>query len=301
MNTAPGPITVSVLRSDVGGVAQDFLVALMGAATSFLTAGILAAVDIRFGFSLYSFMFWFVIPAGAICCGFVAASGYCIGARLFQHRPTKLLLANILGIATTTFFLIHYLSYYFLTVDGKTVRDYISFLDFLIIDLTHQSVQFRIKAQAIGSPVELGSWGYLYAALQITGFAIGGFAVYAYLLTLPYCGRCSKYLVKKEWQTRYTADSEKLAQLAAAMRQRVVAGHPQEAIGLHAVHGDEKCQEGLTLRSQVEIKRCKDCNQHWMRFSVSRSTNGEWKEISGVAFYGFTDDPLVGAKSLVAG
>src|ERR1700730_6465648 len=93
------------IRSDLATFGQDLLVAGFGAATSFLTAIILAAIEIKFGFSVYGFMFWFVVPGGAICSGFAAASGYYAGARYFNHRPTKVLLLNMVVISITTFFL----------------------------------------------------------------------------------------------------------------------------------------------------------------------------------------------------
>ena len=57
------------MRSDVSGVAQDFLVASLGAMTSFVTAAILAAVETHWGFSLYSYTFWVVIPVGLFSLG----------------------------------------------------------------------------------------------------------------------------------------------------------------------------------------------------------------------------------------
>lgn len=293
---SPAP-TLTAVHSDVTGVAQDFAVASLGALTSFITAAVLAAVEIKWGYSLYSYTFWFVIPVGAIGFGFVAASGYYFGARLFNHRPTRLLLVNIVVISVFTFFLIYYLNYYFITVDGKAVRDYVPFLDFLSIVLSHESLQFSYRLHPIGSAVEMGSWGYLYAALQVVGFAIGGFTVFGYLKSMPYCERCSKYLVRKEAQTRYTTHADSLADVANQMRQCVIDGHVQKAIDLHAVSGDENARKEHLLRSQVEIKRCKDCEQHWMRFSISRSVKGEWKDVSEVAFQSFTDEPI-GVRSL---
>jgi hypothetical protein len=91
-----------------------------------------------------------------------------------------------------------------------------------------------VRALAVGSPVDLGSWGYLYATLQVLGFALGGLAVYGHLRSLAYCERCAKYLTKKDWQTRYSAYAEKVAEVRAAMHQCVAAGHTQEAISIHA-------------------------------------------------------------------
>src|SRR5215472_9625885 len=117
--------------SDVSRVAQDFLVSGLGALTSIITAIILVAINVTLDFSIYGWMIWFVIPAGAIACGVVAASGYYFGARLFNHRPTGLLLLNMAAISVTTFFLIHYFKYNLLDVNGTPIRDLISFTDFL--------------------------------------------------------------------------------------------------------------------------------------------------------------------------
>lgn len=287
------------IHNDVSSVGQDLAVAAFGAATSFVTAIILATIEIKFDFSIYSWMFWFVIPAGAICSGFAAASGYYAGARFFNHRPTKVLLLNMVIISITTFFLIHYINYYFLVVDGRPARELADFAQYLDIMLSHTAVQFRFRAAKVGGPVELGSWSYLYAVLQIVGFAIGGIAVYGYLKSMPYCERCSKYLVVKHTQTRYTTDADQLSQVAALMRERAVAGRLQEAITVHATSGRESGGEDATLRSQVQIKRCKDCDQHWMKFTVSRWAKDEWKEISEVGFETFTAEPITVAKAAV--
>jgi hypothetical protein len=103
-------------------------------------------------------------------------------------------------------------THYFLTIEGKAVRDYRSFLDFLRIDLSHTSIQFGIRAHNIGEPVEVGSWGFLHAALQVLGFAGGGLAVFGYLNELPYCDNCLKYLSAVESGKRYATDWDRLTQ-----------------------------------------------------------------------------------------
>jgi len=56
--------------------APDLLVGLCGFVTSLLTAAILWWVEVQFGFAFYTWMFWFVIPVGALLSGFAGASGY---------------------------------------------------------------------------------------------------------------------------------------------------------------------------------------------------------------------------------
>ncbi len=72
----------SYVRAD-----KQFLIAGMGFATTLLTAVILSIVEIRFDLALYSYMFWFIVPVGAMISGFAAASGYYAGARLFHQKP----------------------------------------------------------------------------------------------------------------------------------------------------------------------------------------------------------------------
>ena len=283
----------TAIRSDLGSVAQDFLVAGLGATTSIITAAILAAVELRFDFSLYSWMFWFVIPAGAILCGFAAASGYYLGARLFNHRPTGILLLNMVAISVATFFLIHYLDYFFLEIEGKAVRDMVSFSQFLEIEISHTAVQFRLRTQALGGAVELGAWGYLYAGLQMLGFAVEGVAVYFHLKTLPYCDSCSKYLAKKGIQTRYTASSETLTNAVKDILQCLSESRFQDAITAHAKRaGIDRYQKELVLRSQIQIKRCKSCNKHWLRFTVSKRTRDDWKDVDELGCQSFCSEPI---------
>jgi|SRR5580698_8210165 hypothetical protein len=293
----------TAIRSDVSRVAQDFLVAGLGATTSVITAIILAAIDLRFNFSLYTWMFWFVIPAGAVCCGFVAASGYYLGARLFNHRPTRILLLNMVAISVASFFLIHYLNYFFMEIDGRAVRDFLPFSQYLDIELSHTAIQFRVRAQAIGGAVQLGAWGYLYAVLQMSGFAVGGVSVYGYLNSLPYCDSCSKYLVKKGIiQTRYTSDSEVLTNAVKSVMECLSESRFQDAISVHAkAAGTGTYQKELVLRSQMQVKRCKSCNQHWLRFSVSKRARDDWKDISELGYESFCVEPIAIEKAVTVG
>src|SRR5208282_4354536 len=110
---------------------KNLVVALFGAVTSIITAVILVFVELRFGWALYGFTFWFVIPAGAVCAGGIAASGYYFGARLLNFRPTRNLLLFIVAISAGTFFFIYWLEYALLTVDGQSLSSAVSFGQFL--------------------------------------------------------------------------------------------------------------------------------------------------------------------------
>jgi len=284
-STAPEPFWA---REDPNRLGQDFLVTALGVATSFLTAEVLVAIALKFNLAIYSWTILIVVPAGAMCCGFAAASGYYFGARFFDHRPTTLLLVNSVLVSIATFFLIHYLTYYLYTVDGKALRDTLSFSDFFNWELSHTDLQY-VGSSESAEPLPL-SWSYVYAALQIIGFAIGGVAVYFFLKNLPYCERCSKYLATKERQSRYTADSEQLTEGTIQIQQHVAAGRLQDALVVHTAVGDAKSVARKTpLRSQITVKECKGCNRQWVKFTISRLVKSEWKDVPGAGFQQFVE------------
>ena len=43
------------------------------------------------------------------------------------------------------------------------------------------------------------------------------------------------------------------------------------------------------LRSVFEVRHCKKCGQHWVRFSVEKQSGDDWKEIPELTVGGFTD------------
>jgi hypothetical protein len=209
----------------------------------------------------------------------------------------------MVAISVASFFLIHYLNYFFMEIDGRAVRDFLPFSQYLDIELSHTAIQFRVRAQAIGGAVQLGAWGYLYAVLQMLGFAVGGVSVYGYLNSLPYCDSCSKYLVKKGIiQTRYTSDSEILTNAVKSVMECLSESRFQDAISVHAkAAGTGTYQKELVLRSQVQVKRCKSCNQHWLRFSVSKRARDDWKDISELEYESFCVEPIAIEKAVTVG
>jgi hypothetical protein len=278
--------------SSAKSLAEDFLVTPFGLATSFLTALLLWWVEARFGFAFYTWTFWFVIPVGALFAGFAGASGYYAGSVFFGHRPTRLLLLNIVIGSVLTFFLVHYLAYITLQIDGKDVSDYIPFSKYLDIAIRSTSMEFRLHGAKQGSTGELGSFGYVVAALQIIGFAVGGFCVYAYLAAKPYCSRCSRYLSGKGKQIRYAKDPEGLQTATAQLAVHMASGDVRLAVEEHgnsAGFGASTIPKNCRLRSVVEVQHCKKCERHWVKFSVESLSGNDWKEVSGLTDQRFTE------------
>lgn len=269
--------------------AEDLLVGLCGFVTSLITAVILWWVELGFGFAFYSWTFWFIVPVGALLSGFASASGYYAGARIFNHRPTPLLLLNVLLASVGTFFAIHYFSYITLEIEGKAVSDSVSFGQYLDIAIRSTSMEFRLRTTEVGATGELGGLGYGVAVLQILGFAAGGLAVYGYLTSLPYCERCSRYFSTKGKQTRYTADAEALQASTVQVFNDFREGAAPSAIEKHRMFGNPKLQKGNHLRSVIEVRYCKKCGEHWVKYVVEKQSGNDWKEISELTAAGFTE------------
>jgi hypothetical protein len=268
---------------------EDLLVGLCGFVTSLVTAFILWWVELAFGFAFYTWMFWFIVPVGALVSGFAGASGYYAGARILNHRPTPLLRLNVLLASVGTFFTIHYLSYITLEIEGKAISDYFSFGQYL--DIAIRSMQFRSSATGTGVTGELGGLGYGVAILQLLGFAVGGLAVYESLVSDLYCKRCSRYFSAKGEQIRYTGDGEGLLAFTLQVFSDFDEGAVASAIEKHRTFGKSKVEKGNHLRSVIQVEHCKRCGQHWVRYVVEKQSGDDWRwyAIPELTVAGFTD------------
>jgi hypothetical protein len=264
---------------------QNLVLALCGAVTSVIIAAILAFVELQWGWALYSYTLWVIIPVGAGLAGFAAASGYYFGSRLLNFRPGRDLLVGITAISAGTFFFIYWLEYVFMTVDGKQVSDAISYSEFLNFMVTHTALSFGYRGHFFGGGVDIGAGGgYLFAALQILGFAVGGYCIYMYLVGLPYCKDCGRYFKDKAMQIRYFDDTDTVAASTEAFLLKVREERFQESIQTHAATGSTKPTGSSMFKSSIELQRCKGCEKRYLKFGVMRWVNKEWKEIADFGY-----------------
>ncbi|MBC3873391.1 hypothetical protein [Undibacterium flavidum] len=261
---------------------QDLVVSFFGFVSSTLTAFLLWKIEEILGFSIYSFSLWFIIPIGAIGCGFLAASGYYLGSVLFGHRPSKMLMFNMVLISISTFFMVHWFSYASIEIEGKLLSDYISLIDYLKYILQHQSMEFRVHAVKVGESGELGSIGFFTAFLQIVGFAIGGFVVYGYLSNLPYCTSCAVYLKSKMKNVRYFGSADTFAKMFDELIDYFKNSELQNAITLHKNAGEPEHFSDAYLIATLHRKQCTKCQQNWLSFSAHKKNGNEWNEIEDV-------------------
>lgn len=282
------PVSFTPTRGSQGGAGlgrtvQDLIVTGFGIVTSSLTALILALVETKLGFAFYSFMWWLVIPVGALLSGFAAASGYYFGAKVFNHRPTRLMLFNMISVAVTTYFLLNYLNYSFMEVKGQPVSELIPFSQYMDVVLNHQSMEFRIRGAKLGETGELGSFGYVTAVLQVLGFAVGGLCVYGHLRSAPFCGACGKYFKKQSSVTRYTNDGDQLKGLYSGLIAELQAGNSVAASQLISGFGATKQNvKDMKLSAELKLWKCASCPQEFFESSVNQWNGKDWKPVSGL-------------------
>jgi hypothetical protein len=274
---------------------ENIIISACGAATSLLTALLLFGIERFFGFSFYTWIFWFVIPVGALFSGLVASTGYYCGARLFNHRPSRGLLLNILLVAVGCFFLIHYLGYYYLNVDGIPLRTRVAFGSYLQMVLEHTSLSFRVHASVIGSTGELGTWGYAYALLQILGFAVGGCVVYILLLEHPFCAHCERYLKRVDKVQRFSESTDLLDKYIEQVRPLLEGGRLAEALAKHNGFGDADENRKKQLRTELSNWQCPRCAQNVWRLAFSKRLGSGWMDMPKLKLEG----TIAGAGAVV--
>ncbi len=189
------------------------------------------------------------------------------------------------------FFFIQWLDYSFMTVEGHTLKEVISFGDFLAYTIAHTSLRFGMRGHFTGTGVEIGAAGYLFAVVQVVGFLIGGFAIYAYLTSMTYCEDCRLYLNSKGIQTRYFRSAEEMQDATKNVLTEMKLGRLQHSVLVHATLGTNE-GSSATFSSIVEVKRCKGCDKHWTKFTANRKAGNDWKEINELGFSAFCMEPV---------
>jgi hypothetical protein len=232
------------------------VVTACGIVTSVLIALLLALLESRFGIAVYSFAFVF-LPVGAVAAGLAAASGYYLGGRLFQRRPTRVLLFNIAIVAILTYFLVNYFNYSFLESQGRPVSSSIPFGQYMDFVLRHQTLEFR-SAGSTAATGELGAWGYLMAALEVLAFSAGSLLAYAHLSSAPYCQACRRYLPQQPSTRRFTGDGRQFqavhSMLLAQPRRGDIPGGGTLPLRVRLAEGPSQREEPEHGVEAVEVR-----------------------------------------------
>ncbi len=243
----------------------SLLVANFGIVTSVITGLVLAFIEIEYEIALYSLNFWFIIPVGSIGAGFVGASGYYIGAKLFKQKPAGSILLNLAISSLATFLIVYYIPYYMHEIEGQRVKEIISFWQYLNFQITHTSLA-RLSSTS-SSGIKLGSFGYVTILLQLIGFFIGGIYLFSdYLSADTFCEKCSRYLNKINETTRYyeskeffVHDMEKFLMLIDQKKYRDAVNFHNETMG---VPNNNKNQ----FQTRLVKSKCKGCGVNHIYF-----------------------------------
>ncbi len=276
----------SILGKNANHIMQDLTVTAFGFLSCMLTALFLFLIEEFAGISLYSWTVWFIFPVGAIFSGFISASGYYFGSTFFGHKPTRLLLINMVLISVGTYFMIYWLSYVSLEVNGKSIHEYIPFSQYLNTILQHQTLTLRTRA-ASTTVSEVGKLGYLLAGLQIIGFAMGSIILYFYLSKLPFCDKCNKYLQNVTIKTRYNIDFSSLSTMANYLSSCFANGRLEQAIDFFNEYRQNDSSNKYYYKSSLQLKQCPECGVKWLNFTAHKFSNNDWQEIDELQFSRF--------------
>ncbi len=268
--------------------AQLLVVTALGFVSSMAIAAGLVVLETHAGMPLYDLSVFIVLPIGALLAGMVAASGYYFGALWIGYKPTKLLFLSVALVSLATFFAIHWFDYTLLKVDGRLVREHVSFWAYLEVVLEHQKIEIWSHHTKVATTGELGLWGYARAAEKIVGFALGGVLVFFLLKARPYCEHCGKYLKSRLSQVRYTSEPESVMALAEQVAAFFESDRVQEALNLHGNFAGPKKRKNTHLRSSLERKQCPQCHVNWLAFSVEKRVGRDlWQRLEGLTFAQF--------------
>jgi hypothetical protein len=90
-------------------------------------------------------------------------------------------------------------------------------------------------------------------------------------------------------QIRYTSDADGLKATAVVVLSDFGSGGFASAIALHKGFGNPSHKKGDHLRSRFDVRYCKNCGMHWVKFAVEQQGGENWKEVAGLSATRFTD------------
>ncbi len=246
---------------------------LWGMLTGFLTAALLAFVEIQWNFALYTWVAY--LPFGAVLCGFPASAGFLLGARVFNRKPAKRVLITMLLVPVASYFLLHFLEWSLLAAQGTPLSRMMTFGSFLDLRITGMSV-YDLETQAHAGA--LGARGYAIFVLQILGFAGGGALVYLILKRMVYCEGCRRYYRRKGRLVRYFRDPSSLKGAYDSAVTAFSEKRFQEGLSDLETRGSKR--RGLRrYRFTVNLTFCPSCMTHRLVHFVSEVDADSWAKV----------------------
>ncbi len=100
--------------------------------------------------------------------------------------------------------------------------------------------------------------------------------MFSYLLSLPYCDACAKYLKVKAKSTRFSASLEKFQEMINSVVASFNAGEYQKALTEHQNFGEASNPKGGFIGTTMLSKQCATCGLRWLGFSANLSPKSKW-------------------------
>jgi hypothetical protein len=242
--------------ADLREMSVELVGTVCGGLTSLATIGLNYALAQWLQVDLLSMSVLFVVPAGAICGGMAAASGYYFAARVTQQMPSNKLLVNMLLVGASAWLLGQYIPYATATLeDGTALADVASFWQYFQASV--ESTQLTIGRTRSATTGELGSLGYAREALQLLGFIVGGFAIYAFLQNVEACQACRRYARTDKLLS--SVNGERFNQVL----EQANVGFPDISASASQLSGGKPIS-GLNL----QLCTCPSCGQQWARPAI---------------------------------
>ncbi len=237
--------------------------------------------------ALYGFSAAIVIPIGAIGCGLVAAVGFYAASRALHVRATGPALVIPLITAIVTFFAAHWFTFVRyelptgLTPADAMALDGLGFVDYLRLVTTESTVTLQ-SGSASTSIDRLGSWGYAVVAIEIAGFALGGWFVSSILRQKPWCEASRRFLREQGSYVNYFEDPLRFEASANRLVDVLERGGSVAAFE-HAAVAKRTMKTKRKARFSVHTThfQCPDCGvRHTVIATQHKANNNNWAQIS---------------------
>ncbi len=273
-----------------GASTPGVLVLLAGIVTTIVTLALVYLLNAT-GFYAMGFLFWYIVPIGAIIVGALCGSGYCAAQRFLNVRVSWGVIVAIAGISLLAYFTAHYLTY--LSVCSQLPPEQaagVSFVDYLRFVCENVTVKTDGHDQA----TEMGKLGYAVVALELVGFCLGATIPSLMLRGKPYCSDCNKYLRKhasyvlisrnleeagklkrKERKAAFEKllleESENAGKVAESLRGR---GRDELVAALEKARVPEAKKALVTVK--LDLSTCPDCDRYHAAVTmISKPPGGE--------------------------
>jgi hypothetical protein len=257
------------------GFLEHFGVALCGLATAILVALADVAIARATTIDIFTFMMWFVVPAGAIVAGIAAASGYYFGSLYFHKKPKWPLLLQMVAIAGFAQFLIYYIGYSTLVLDnGGKASDVVPFAQYMEVILTKAHYRLRYGTDT----GEIGEAGYWIAVVQFVGFLFGGFAIFFILKAKPVCGVCDLYLRPLAKREKFFANGEAAGSYYDRLFTYPVDGPDFAGLVRMETKRDKKVAKGAAI-VHTALLGCPSCKQQLIEEKIQIWNGQTWKDV----------------------